>query len=320
MVRMVMKRFGKLGLAVGDGMNDVSMIQEARVGVGILGKEGSQASRSADYSIPSFRHLRRLVAVYGRYSLLRTAQFVQYSFYKNTTLVFTQIFFGFWTLYTGQTIIDSFVLTFYNLIFTLLPPFLFGLFEKDIDEETIERHPEIYQEFTSVSIIDYRSFGIWMLQALYHASVIFFFMYAIQFHSDAHLAYHGFKSDDLWLWCGQFGLIVHFVVTLKAAITMRYWPVFTTFIMILSFFLCPIFYAIYSAINVPGQTYMYYIGYILFTSPKFYLTAFLCIVTCLAPDLALMYARKFFIPAKWELLQLKVRKEERNARFYLPWY
>jgi phospholipid-transporting ATPase len=38
-------------LAIGDGANDVNMITSANVGIGISGKEGQQAARSADYII-----------------------------------------------------------------------------------------------------------------------------------------------------------------------------------------------------------------------------------------------------------------------------
>lgn len=40
-------------LAIGDGGNDVRMIQQADIGVGISGREGLQAARAADYSIGS---------------------------------------------------------------------------------------------------------------------------------------------------------------------------------------------------------------------------------------------------------------------------
>lgn len=46
------KKQGKyITLSIGDGANDVSMILEAHIGVGIRGKEGTQAVRSADYAI-----------------------------------------------------------------------------------------------------------------------------------------------------------------------------------------------------------------------------------------------------------------------------
>lgn len=75
-------------LAIGDGANDVSMIMEAHIGIGIRGKEGSQAARSADYSIGQFKFLKNLLFVHGRYGYRRIALFICYYFYKNVILVF----------------------------------------------------------------------------------------------------------------------------------------------------------------------------------------------------------------------------------------
>ncbi|XP_039061052.1 phospholipid-transporting ATPase 2 isoform X2 [Hibiscus syriacus] len=82
-------------LAIGDGGNDVRMIQQADIGVGISGREGLQAARAADYSIGKFRFLKRLILVHGRYSYNRTAFLSQYSFYKSLVICFIQIL-SFW--------------------------------------------------------------------------------------------------------------------------------------------------------------------------------------------------------------------------------
>lgn len=58
-------------LAIGDGANDVSMIQAADVGVGISGEEGLQAVNSSDYAIAQFRFLKRLLLVHGHWSYYR---------------------------------------------------------------------------------------------------------------------------------------------------------------------------------------------------------------------------------------------------------
>ncbi len=50
--------------AIGDGGNDVSMIQAADVGVGIVGKEGMQASLAADFSVNQFSYISRLLCKY----------------------------------------------------------------------------------------------------------------------------------------------------------------------------------------------------------------------------------------------------------------
>jgi len=77
-------------LAIGDGANDVSMIQAAHIGVGISGVEGLQAARSADVSVAQFRYLRKLLLVHGAWSYQRVSKAILYSFYKNMTLYLTQ--------------------------------------------------------------------------------------------------------------------------------------------------------------------------------------------------------------------------------------
>lgn len=53
-------------LAVGDGANDVNMIVQANVGVGIKGVEGQQAAQVSDYAIGEFKLLRNLLFGLGR--------------------------------------------------------------------------------------------------------------------------------------------------------------------------------------------------------------------------------------------------------------
>ena len=77
-------------LAIGDGANDVSMIQAAHIGVGISGVEGLQAARSADVAIAQFRYLQKLLLVHGAWSYQRITKTILFSFYKNIALYLTQ--------------------------------------------------------------------------------------------------------------------------------------------------------------------------------------------------------------------------------------
>jgi len=95
------KKQDMTSLAIGDGANDVSMILKAHVGVGILGKEGSQASRTADYAIGQFKFLKTLLFVHGREAYRRNSFLMLYTFYKNFLYVTTQFFFGFNSAFTG---------------------------------------------------------------------------------------------------------------------------------------------------------------------------------------------------------------------------
>ncbi len=77
------------------------MIQEAHIGVGIQGKEGAQAVRSADYSLAQFRYLGKLLLVHGRWGYRRISFFICYYFYKNIVVVFTEIWFAIFNGFSG---------------------------------------------------------------------------------------------------------------------------------------------------------------------------------------------------------------------------
>lgn len=93
-------------LAVGDGANDVAMIQAANVGVGITGEEGMQAASASDYSIGQFHFLRRLLFVHGTWNFERSVKVILYSFYKNICLYIIELWFAFFSAFSGQTIFD----------------------------------------------------------------------------------------------------------------------------------------------------------------------------------------------------------------------
>ena len=96
------KRNGpEITLSVGDGANDVPMIMEAHIGVGIRGKEGTQAVRSADYAIGKFMFLQKLLLAHGRWGYRRVGHFICYYFYKNVILVFCELYFAFFNGFSG---------------------------------------------------------------------------------------------------------------------------------------------------------------------------------------------------------------------------
>lgn len=74
-------------LAIGDGANDCGMIQEAHVGIGVMGKEGRQAVRTSDYAIARFKYLLRVLLVHGHWYYIRASIMVQYFFYKVKCLI-----------------------------------------------------------------------------------------------------------------------------------------------------------------------------------------------------------------------------------------
>ncbi|ADM11693.1 phospholipid-translocating P-type ATPase [Encephalitozoon intestinalis ATCC 50506] len=136
---------GKNTLSIGDGNNDVPMLTSSHVGVGIMGKEGTQASLSADFAIPEFRFLKRLILVYGRYNLIRFSKITLNAFFKNIFFISIQFLYNFFNGYSGKPIYNNFFLNYYNVLFTSFVPLSIGLFDKDKPENYLMSHPEDYK-------------------------------------------------------------------------------------------------------------------------------------------------------------------------------
>eukprot|EP00092_Neocalanus_flemingeri_P006019 GFUD01006485.1.p1 GENE.GFUD01006485.1~~GFUD01006485.1.p1 ORF type:complete len:1188 (+),score=195.19 GFUD01006485.1:192-3755(+) len=160
--------------AIGDGGNDVAMIQEAHVGLGIMGKEGRAAVRSSDFAFSKFKFLQKVVLVHGHWYYYRVAMLVQYFFYKNVAGFGGQLFYAFYNNFSMQTLYDSFNLTFYNIFWTSLPIFLYALLEQNLDSKTLLNNPVFYRRIAKNYLLSYREFFLWFLYGLWHAVAIFF--------------------------------------------------------------------------------------------------------------------------------------------------
>lgn len=109
LVRLVKNNlaFKPMTLAIGDGANDISMIQEAHVGVGICGKEGLQAANASEYAIARFSYLVPLMLMHGRWNYMRISKVILFSFYKNFLVVLPNFYYSFKNLYSGTSYFDS---------------------------------------------------------------------------------------------------------------------------------------------------------------------------------------------------------------------
>ncbi|TSK28102.1 Phospholipid-transporting ATPase IA [Bagarius yarrelli] len=144
-VEMVKKQVKVITLAIGDGANDVGMIQSAHVGVGISGNEGLQAANSSDYSIAQFKYLKNLLLVHGAWNYNRVAKCILYCFYKNIVLYIIEIWFAFVNGFSGQILFERWCIGLYNVIFTALPPLTLGIFERSCRKENMLKYPELYK-------------------------------------------------------------------------------------------------------------------------------------------------------------------------------
>ena len=130
-------------LAIGDGANDVGMIQEAHVGVGISGKEGQQAVNASDFAIAQFRFLEELLLIHGRWSILRQSTVVLFSFYKNAVMAGCLIIFSRQVFYSGTPLFDEWLIAMLNFVAGVPIAFL-GFFDRCLDKDYVRENPETY--------------------------------------------------------------------------------------------------------------------------------------------------------------------------------
>ena len=160
-------------LSIGDGANDVAMIQEAQIGIGISGREGRQAVNSSDFAIAQFRFLRRLLFVHGRTNYVRNSLLVSFSLYKSYVLTGVMFLYVFYTNFSAQNIFNSFMQSTYNVIIAL-PVLCFGIFNRDVSEATLEQHRFLYATGRLQQNLNFRIAAELMLRGLVDIVVIYY--------------------------------------------------------------------------------------------------------------------------------------------------
>uniref|UniRef100_M4B445 Phospholipid-transporting ATPase n=1 Tax=Hyaloperonospora arabidopsidis (strain Emoy2) TaxID=559515 RepID=M4B445_HYAAE len=161
-------------LAIGDGANDVAMIQEAHIGVGISGQEGAQAVNASDYALAQFRFLQRLLFVHGRWAYRRVAKLMSYMLYKNVTYVLTTFWFGCFCGFSGQPLILDAAAQSFNVLYTSVPLVLFAVFDQDVSSLSASKFPYLYTLGQKNMLLARRVFWPWILNGVWHSIVIFF--------------------------------------------------------------------------------------------------------------------------------------------------
>ncbi|KAK7880842.1 hypothetical protein WMY93_032522 [Mugilogobius chulae] len=176
-VKLVRNKLKVMTLAIGDGANDVSMIQVADVGVGISGQEGMQAVMASDFALPRFSYLQKLLLVHGHWCYTRLANMILYFFYKNAMFVALIFWFQFYCGFSGSAMIDQWYLIFFNLMFSAFPQLVTGTLDKDVSAETLQKIPALYKNGQNSE--EYKPYMFWMnmVDAFYQSLVCFFIPY-----------------------------------------------------------------------------------------------------------------------------------------------
>ncbi|KAL7270432.1 aminophospholipid translocase [Rhizina undulata] len=301
-VKLVKRNLNALLLAIGDGANDVSMIQAAHVGVGISGVEGLQAARSADVAIGQFRFLKKLLLVHGAWSYQRISKVILYSYYKNITLYMTQFWYSFQNAFSGQVIYESWTLSFYNVFFTVLPPLVMGIFDQFISARLLDHYPQLYQLGQKGVFFKKGSFWAWLINGFYHSLLLYivstYFFLNDGPQSDGEISGH-------WLWGTALYTAVLATVLGKAALVANMWTKYTVMAIPGSMLIWMIFMPVYGTVApmLGFSTEYYGILARLVTSPVFWGMTVILPAMCLIRDFAWKYAKRMYYPQDYHHIQ-----------------
>ncbi|XP_041121826.1 phospholipid-transporting ATPase VD-like isoform X3 [Polyodon spathula] len=287
-VKLVREKLEVLALAIGDGANDVSMIQVADVGIGISGQEGMQAVMSSDFAISRFKHLSKLLLVHGHWCYTRLANMVLYFFYKNVAYVNLLFWYQFFCGFSGSTMTNYWILIFFNLLFTSAPPVIYGILDKDFPAETLTRLPELYKSGQSSEAYLPSTFWLTMLDAFYQSLVCFFLPYFVYADSDISVFSFGMPINT----CALLIILLHLVLESKTLTWIH------AVVLIGSGLFYFVFAVIFSATcvtcNSPANPFGIMEKYM--SDPVFFLVCVLTTVVALLPRFLYRYVQSILFP------------------------
>ncbi|XP_071692834.1 probable phospholipid-transporting ATPase 8 [Rutidosis leptorrhynchoides] len=279
--KMVKEGTGKTTLAIGDGANDVGMLQEADIGVGISGVEGMQAVMASDFAIAQFRFLERLLLVHGHWCYRRIAMMICYFFYKNIAFGFTLFWFEAHASFSGQPAYNDWYMSFYNVFFTSLPVIALGVFDQDVSARLCLKYPLLYQEGVQNILFNWPRILGWMFNGVLSSMIIFF----ICKNSTIHQAFRqdGYVIDYEILGVLMYSCVV-WTVNCQMALSINYFTWIQHFFIWGSIFFWYVFLIIYGYLTPEWSTTAYRVFVeACAPSPFFWMTTLLVVVSTLLP-------------------------------------
>ncbi|XP_072108889.1 phospholipid-transporting ATPase IA isoform X4 [Mobula birostris] len=315
-VEMVKKQVKVITLAIGDGANDVGMIQTAHVGVGISGNEGLQAANSSDYSIAQFKYLKNLLLVHGAWNYNRVAKCILYCFYKNIVLYIIEIWFAFVNGFSGQILFERWCIGLYNVIFTALPPLTLGIFERTCRKENMLKYPELYKTSQNALNFNTKVFWVHCLNGLFHSIILFWFPLEALKHDTV---FENGKTPGCLLLGNMVYTFVVITVCLKAGLETSSWTTFSHVAIWGSIGMWVVFFAIYSSLwpaiplapDISGEAVM------LFSSGVFWMGLFFIPVATLLCDVVYkVFKRTFCKTMVEEVQELEAQFRDPGAAVY----
>ncbi|KAG1855055.1 hypothetical protein C8R48DRAFT_609418 [Suillus tomentosus] len=300
-VKMVKDGLHVMTLAIGDGANDVSMIQAADVGVGISGEEGLQAVNSSDYAIAQFRFLKKLLLVHGHWSYARNGIMIVNFFYKNIVCIGVLWWFQIYCGWSSAYAFEYTYLLFWNSFWTIAPVLGIGLFDRIVDADVLMAFPELYRYGRERTWFSMKSFLIYMLDGVIQSVPIYFIITYAYFTTTSRTDGYGI---ELYEYSTTMVFATVIAVSLFNGLNTNVWTAWVFFAVFIGIIILWIFTAVYDAIS-PGWTVtnVYGNNYYLFTSAYFWLCQPLVIAIALLPRYLYRAWQLGYAPGDLEMLR-----------------
>ncbi|KAF2745876.1 phospholipid-translocating P-type ATPase [Sporormia fimetaria CBS 119925] len=304
-VNMVKTGLDCLTLAIGDGANDVAMIQEAHVGVGIAGVEGRAAVMSSDYAIGQFRFLTRLVLVHGRWSYRRLAETIANFFYKNIVWTFSLFWYQIYTNFDSQYIFDYSYIIFFNLAFTSLPVILMGVLDQDVDDMVSLAVPELYRRGIERLEWTQPKFWAYMVDGVYQSAISFFSVYMLFAPANFNTP-SGLGLDEL----KRMGVFVATIAVCAANFYVLFntyrWDWLMVLVVVISTLLIWFWTGVYT---VSIESYQFYnAANEVYGSLTFWTVLLVALIICLLPRFTIKAIQKIYFPLDVDIIREQVKQ------------
>ncbi|KAJ5608698.1 hypothetical protein N7528_009265 [Penicillium herquei] len=302
-VNMVRHGLNIMALSIGDGANDVAMIQEADVGVGIAGEEGRQAVMSSDYAIGQFRFLQRLLLVHGRWSYRRLGECTANFFYKNLVWTFALFWYCIYNQFDCSYLFDYTYIVLVNLAFTSLPVIFMGIFDQDVDDRVSLAVPQLYMRGIERKEWSQLKFWLYMADGLYQ-SVICFFMPYMLYEAANFVTADGRDVSDR----ERMGVLIATCAVLSSntyiMMNTYRWDWFTCLINAISSLLIFFWTGIYSSFSSSDQFYK--AAAEVYGALSFWVVLLMTIMIALLPRFAYNAIQKVFFPLDVDIIREQV--------------
>ncbi|CAO3595457.1 unnamed protein product [Absidia cylindrospora] len=298
-VALVKRGLDVMTLAIGDGANDVSMIQEANVGVGISGVEGRQAVMSSDYAIAQFRFLQKLLLVHGRWSYLRTAEMIMGFFYKNIVWTFVLLWYQIFCQFTGTMMFDYALVTLYNLIFTSLPIIFLGIWDQDMNSHLSLLYPELYRMGLRDDKFKTTRFWLTVADSIFQSAVCFFFPYMLLIAGAVDPSGHDQNGMyEIGTIIASYAVIVANLFVATSLYSFTWIQLLCISLSIAVYYLFTGIYSLFIVFNFRGQGRLYGSG-------LYWLMLILTVVTCFIPRMCAKYYGHQYRPYDLDIIREK---------------